>query len=39
MSSQLTILQKQVDDLDNVDPNATAARINSLTNQIRWPTS
>jgi flagellar hook-associated protein 3 FlgL len=35
MSSQSTILQKQVDALDNVDPNATAARINSLTNQIQ----
>jgi flagellar hook-associated protein 3 FlgL len=35
MSSQLTILQKQVDSLDNVDPNATAAQINSLTNQIQ----
>ena len=35
MSSQSTILQKQVDALDNVDPNATAAQINSLTNQIQ----
>jgi flagellar hook-associated protein 3 FlgL len=33
MSAQSTILQKQVDALDNVDPNATAVRINSLTNQ------
>ena len=35
MSSQSTILQKQIDALDNVDPNATAAQINSLTNQIQ----
>ena len=35
MSAQSTILQKQVDALDNVDPNATAVRINSLTNQIQ----
>ncbi len=35
MSSQSTILQKQVDALDNVDPNATAAQISSLTNQIQ----
>jgi len=35
MSSQLTILQKQVDALDSVDQNATAARINSLTTEIQ----
>jgi flagellar hook-associated protein 3 FlgL len=35
MSSQSTILQTQIDALDNVDPNANAARINSLTNQIQ----
>jgi flagellar hook-associated protein 3 FlgL len=35
MSSQLTILQRQIGELDNVDPNATAAQINSLTNQIQ----
>ena len=35
MGSQLTILQKQVDALDSVDPAATAARINSLTTQIQ----
>jgi flagellar hook-associated protein 3 FlgL len=35
MSSQLTILQQQVGNLDNVDPAATAARISSLTNQIQ----
>jgi flagellar hook-associated protein 3 FlgL len=35
MSSQLTILETQVDGLDNVDQNATAASIASLTNQIQ----
>ena len=35
MSAQLTLLQKQVDALDNVDQNATAAQISSLTNQIQ----
>ncbi len=35
MSSQLTILQQQIGDLDNVDQNATAAQINSLTDQIQ----
>ena len=35
MSSQLTILQTQIGNLDNVDPAATAAQINSLTNQIQ----
>ncbi len=35
MNSQLTMLQKQIDNLDNVDPNATAAEIASLTNQIQ----
>lgn len=35
MSGQLTLLQKQLDGLDNVDQNATAAQISSLTNQIQ----
>ena len=35
MGSQLTIVQQQIGKLDNVDPDATAARINSLTNQIQ----
>ena len=35
MSSQLTILERQVDNLDYVNANATAAQINSLTNQIQ----
>jgi flagellar hook-associated protein 3 FlgL len=35
MSSQSTILQKEINSLDSVDPNATAAKINSLTNQIQ----
>ncbi len=35
MSSQTTILQTQINSLDDVDPNATAARITSLTNQIQ----
>jgi flagellar hook-associated protein 3 FlgL len=35
MSAQLTILQKQVGALDDVDPTATAAQISSLTNQIQ----
>jgi flagellar hook-associated protein 3 FlgL len=35
MSTQLTLVQKQVDGLDNVDQNATAAQISSLTNQIQ----
>ena len=35
MSSQLTILQQQIGNLDNVNPNTTAAQINSLTNQIQ----
>jgi flagellar hook-associated protein 3 FlgL len=35
MSSQSTILQTQINALDNVDQNATAAQINSLTNQIQ----
>ena len=35
MSSQLTILQNQVDGLDDVDQNATAATIASLTTQIQ----
>jgi flagellar hook-associated protein 3 FlgL len=35
MSSQLTILQDQIGDLDNVNTTATAAEITSLTNQIQ----
>ena len=35
MSSQLTILEQQVDNLDDVNANTTAAQINSLTNQIQ----
>ena len=35
MSTQLTLLQKQIGGLDNVDQNATAATISSLTNQIQ----
>jgi flagellar hook-associated protein 3 FlgL len=35
MSSQLTILQRQVGNLDDVNANTTAAQINSLTNQIQ----
>jgi len=35
MNAQLTLLQKQVNNLDNVDPNATAAEIAGLTNQIQ----
>ena len=35
MSSQLTILQNQIGGLDNVDQNANAATITSLTNQIQ----
>jgi flagellar hook-associated protein 3 FlgL len=35
MSSQLTIMQTQLGDLDNVDPTQTAAQISSLTNQIQ----
>jgi flagellar hook-associated protein 3 FlgL len=35
MSSQLTLLEKQANTLDNVDPNAVAARIASLTSQIQ----
>jgi flagellar hook-associated protein 3 FlgL len=35
MSSQLTILEQQVGNLDDVNANTTAARINSLTNQIQ----
>ena len=35
MSSQLTILQGQLGNLDNVDPTATATEISSLTNQIQ----
>ncbi len=35
MSSQLTILQGQIGNLDNVNANTTAAQINSLTNQVQ----
>jgi len=35
MSSQLTILQQQIGNLDDVNANTTAAQINSLTNQIQ----
>ena len=35
MSSQLTILQGQLGNLDNVNSTATAAEISSLTNQIQ----
>ena len=35
MSSQLTILQQQLGNLDDVNANTTAVQINSLTNQIQ----
>ncbi len=35
MSAQLTLLQTQVDGLDNVDQNANAAKISTLTSQIQ----
>ena len=35
MSSQLTILQGQIGNLDNVNATATAAQISSLTNQVQ----
>ena len=35
MSSQLTILQGQLGNLDNVNSTATAAEISSLTNQVQ----
>lgn len=35
MSSQLTMIQTQVGNLDNVDQTATAATITALTNQIQ----
>jgi flagellar basal body rod protein FlgB len=35
MSSQLTIVQGQIGNLDNVNATATAAQISSLTNQIQ----
>jgi flagellar hook-associated protein 3 FlgL len=35
MSSQLTLLQQQVDGLDDVNQDATAAKISSLTTQIQ----
>jgi flagellar hook-associated protein 3 FlgL len=35
MSSQLTILQQQIGNLDDVNQNTTAAQINSLTEQVQ----
>jgi flagellar hook-associated protein 3 FlgL len=35
MSSQLTLIQTQAGNLDNVDQTATAAKITALTNQIQ----
>jgi flagellar hook-associated protein 3 FlgL len=35
MSSQLTIVQDQIGNLDNVNQTATAAQITSLTNQVQ----
>ena len=35
MSSQLTILQGQIGNLDNVNTTATAAQITALTNQVQ----
>ena len=35
MSSQLTILQDQIGNLDNVNTTATAAQITGLTNQVQ----
>ena len=35
MGSQITLLQEQINGLDNVDQNAVAAQIASLTNQIQ----
>jgi flagellar hook-associated protein 3 FlgL len=35
MNSQLTILQQQIGNLDDVNQNTTAAQINSLTEQIQ----
>jgi flagellar hook-associated protein 3 FlgL len=35
MSSQLTILQQEVGNLDDVNQNTTAAQITSLTNQVQ----
>jgi flagellar hook-associated protein 3 FlgL len=34
MSSQMSILQTQVGNLDNVDPNSVATQLNTLTTQI-----
>ncbi len=39
MNAQLTLLQKQVNNLDNVDPNATAAESRASPTRLRWPTS
>ena len=35
MSSQLTLIQTQIGNLDNVDQTATASKITALTNQIQ----
>ena len=35
MSSQLTMIESQVDALDDPDPTALSAKITSLTNQIQ----
>jgi flagellar hook-associated protein 3 FlgL len=35
MSSQLTILQGQLGNLDTVNPTTTATQISGLTNQIQ----
>jgi len=35
MSSQLTIMQQQIGNLDDVNQNTTAAQINSLTEQVQ----
>src|SRR5271155_5006983 len=35
MNSQLTVLQEQIGNLDDVDANTTAAQISALTNQIQ----
>ena len=34
MSSQMSILQTQVGNLDDVDPNSVATQLNTLTTQI-----
>ncbi|HXZ15682.1 MAG TPA: flagellin, partial [Roseiarcus sp.] len=35
MGAQLTLIEKQVNALDDVDETATAARITALTDQIQ----